>query len=269
MLTYKKMLLAGITAASIGIAGCTGAAAPQETAPHETTSREDAPEKTSPPPEKTSAEKPVVNPPASKPPVKLPVAGKDLPDDSIQVLVNKQNSLASDYVPDDLVTVDVPTVLSNPEVNQMRKEAADALKTMFAAAKEAGYKLYARSGYRSYKTQKSLFNSYAAKNGEEAANRFSAKPGQSEHQTGLTMDVTSDSVDRLLTEEFGETEEGRWVRENGHLYGFIIRYPQDKEEITKYKYEPWHLRYLGVELATKVYESGLSYEEYLDEGDAS
>lgn len=241
MWTYKKMIWVGLTALSIGIAGCTGAAAPQEAAVKETP------------------------PPAAEP----TVLGKDLPDDSLQVLVNKQNSLAPDYVPDDLVTVDVPTVLSNPEVNQMRKEAAGALKAMFAAAEKAGCKLYARSGYRSYKTQQSLFSSYAAKNGEEAANRFSAKPGQSEHQTGLTMDVTSESVDRQLTEKFGETEEGKWVRENGHRYGFIIRYPQNKEAITEYKYEPWHIRYLGIELATKVYDSGLSYEEYLNEGDAS
>lgn len=185
-------------------------------------------------------------------------------DPSIAVLVNKQYSLGEDYVPDDLVTVRVPTVLENPEVKQLRKVAADALYDMFAKAKESGIYLYARSGYRSYQTQVQLFNNYVERHGEEAANRYSAKPGYSEHQTGLVMDVTSESVNFQLDNKFGETKEGKWLSEHAHEFGFIIRYPKGKEDITGYIYEPWHIRYLGVDLATEVFESGLSYEEYLE-----
>lgn len=184
--------------------------------------------------------------------------------DSIEVVVNKERNLSEDYVPGDLVTLtDVPTCLSNPEVNQLRKNASDALKKMFdKALEEINIQLYARSGYRSYKTQVSLYNGYVQNHGQEAADKFSAKPGQSEHQTGLSMDITSDNVNLQLTEDFGETEEGKWVEENAHRFGFIIRYPEGKEDVTGYMYEPWHVRYVGEELAKKVYESGFTLEEY-------
>src|SRR5699024_5685972 len=116
-------------------------------------------------------------------------------------------------------------------------------------------------------TQVTLFNDYAAVEGEEAANRYSAKPGESEHQTGLTMDVTSQSFGFQLGEAFGETEEGKWLKDHAHEAGFIIRYPEGKEDITGYVYEPWHIRYLGKEMATYVYESGLTYEEYAEKMD--
>jgi D-alanyl-D-alanine carboxypeptidase len=185
---------------------------------------------------------------------------------SIAVLVNKEYSIG-EYVPDDLVTVEVSTVLENPEVWQMRAEAAEALKEMFEAAAEEEIILHSRSGYRSYQTQVQLFNNYAATHGEEEANKFSSRPGHSEHQTGLSMDVTSESVNFQLTEAFGETKEGQWVAENAHDFGFIIRYPKGKSDITGYIYEPWHIRYLGEELATAVYDSGLTYEEFLVEQD--
>ncbi|WP_161879756.1 M15 family metallopeptidase [Alkalibacterium sp. MB6] len=184
---------------------------------------------------------------------------------STAVLVNKQHPLSDSYEPDDLVLVEVPTVLESVEIRQLRQVAADSLKEMFDAAEEEGIILLARSGYRSYHTQVQLFNNYVEQHGEEAANRYSARPGESEHQTGLAMDVTSESVAKELTEAFGETEEGLWVKENAHHFGFIIRYPEGKESITGYIYEPWHLRYLGQELATAVYDSGLTYEEFLVE----
>lgn len=186
-------------------------------------------------------------------------------DPTITALVNKQYSLGEDYAPEDLVTVDVPTVLENPEVKQLRKVAAEALKEMFDEAMDSDISLHARSGYRSYQTQVQLFKNYAEAHGEDAANRYSAKPGQSEHQTGLVMDVTSESVNFQLEESFGETEEGKWLSEHAHEFGFIIRYPEGKEDVTGYIYEPWHIRYLGIDMATKVYESGLTYEEYLEE----
>ena len=180
------------------------------------------------------------------------------------VLVNRKRNLPESYVPEDLVTLsDVPTVLSNPEVNQMRSNAYDALKELFKAAQEEeGYELLARSGYRSYYTQASLYSSYVENNGQAAADKFSAKPGQSEHQTGLAMDITCEAVNYRLDESFGETEEGKWVAANSHRFGYIIRYPKEKEDITGYMYEPWHIRYLGTELAEKVYDSGLTLEEY-------
>lgn len=184
---------------------------------------------------------------------------------SVKVLVNKQYALPEDYAPEDLVTVEVPTVLENPEIRQLREVASDALTDMFAAAEEDGLYLHARSGYRSYQTQVQLFNSYVENHGEEAANRYSARPGESEHQTGLAMDVTSESANYQLSEEFGSTPEGIWVAENAHEFGFIIRYPEGTEDITGYQYEPWHLRYFGEELAMDIYETGLTYEEYLIE----
>ena len=201
--------------------------------------------------------------------------GEDTPEDivivenpeAIDVLVNRTYNLPDTYVPGDLVKLtDVPTVLSNPEVNQMRSVAYEALKQLFTAAKdEASYDLYARSGYRSYNTQVSLYSSYVTNHGQAAADTFSAKPGQSEHQTGLVMDITCEAMNFQLDDTFGDTDEGKWVSENAHRFGFIVRYPKGKEDITGYMYEPWHLRYLGVELAIDVYESGLTLEEYFEQ----
>ena len=186
--------------------------------------------------------------------------------DSLDVIVNKKRNLPENYVPEDLTALtDIPTVLSNPEVNQLRKAAYEALKELFDAAKEEGYELHARSGYRSYYTQASLYTSYVENYGKAAADKYSAKPGQSEHQTGLSMDITCEAINYKLDTTFGEKEEGKWVAENAHRYGFIIRYPKGKEDITGYAYEPWHIRYLGVELAEKIYESGLTLEEYFQQ----
>lgn len=183
---------------------------------------------------------------------------------SIDVLVNKNRSLPSDYIPADLVKLTVPTCLANPEVNQLREIAAEALGELFDGAKDAGYDLVARSGYRSYQTQKSLRNSIEKSKGITYADKYSAQPGESEHQTGLAIDITSPTVSNQLTKDFGVIPEGEWVRENAHLYGFIIRYPQGKEDIVGYEYEPWHLRYLGENLASKIYNSGLTMEEYFE-----
>ncbi|MDF2676998.1 MAG: family metallopeptidase, partial [Bacillota bacterium] len=183
----------------------------------------------------------------------------------LEVVVNKKRYLPEDYVPEDLVPLDdLPTVLENPEINQLRKVAHDALKLLFDSAKEDGYELKARSGYRSYNTQSSLYKSYVASNGQEAADKYSAKPGQSEHQTGLAIDITAASMNFQLDDTFENTEEGKWVKDNAHKYGFIVRYPKGKESITGYSFEPWHLRYVGVELAKEVFESGFTLEEYFE-----
>ncbi|OGX61054.1 MAG: hypothetical protein A2189_00660 [Paenibacillus sp. RIFOXYA1_FULL_44_5] len=182
------------------------------------------------------------------------------------VLVNKQRKLPDGYVPPDLVVPHVP--FSFTQMNErkyMRKEAADALEQLFAAAKNDGYQLYGVSGYRSYKTQKSLFDMYVRTQGETEAKRFSAIPGHSEHQTGLAIDVSSSDVHFNLDQSFGNTPEAKWLAEHADEYGFIIRYPQDKEAITGYAYEPWHIRYVGKQLAKEIYTNHLTLEQFFDD----
>lgn len=142
----------------------------------------------------------------------------------------------------------------NPGVDPV---ANTALQKMFAAAKIDGLNLFVNSGFRSYETQKYLYNNYVARDGKSEADRYSARPGHSEHQTGLGFDINK------ADSSFEGTPEAIWLAENCHKYGFIVRYPQGKEHITGYIYEPWHVRYLGVDIATAVYNSGLCLEEYL------
>jgi D-alanyl-D-alanine carboxypeptidase len=177
---------------------------------------------------------------------------------SITQVANKQYSLSSSYVPDDLVWLDLPSTRDT----QMRSEAAAALTELFNAADSAGIELYCCSGYRSYETQSELYQWNVDTYGQTEADLVSAKPGTSEHQLGLAMDVTSESVGFDLLESFGQTEEGQYIADHAHEYGFIIRYPQGKTAITGYSYEPWHLRYLGVDVATDIYNSGKTMEEY-------
>ncbi|HZK57057.1 MAG TPA: M15 family metallopeptidase [Clostridia bacterium] len=185
--------------------------------------------------------------------------------DDILVIVNKKRYLESNYKPSDLVIPDVKFSFDGEhEKKYMRKEAAEALEEFFGQAYEEGIYIFALSGYRSYNTQKWLFENRANKVGEEEANKLIARPGESEHQTGLAMDITSQSVQFDLKERFGETEEGKWVKANAHKFGFIIRYTRDKEGITGYNYEPWHIRYVGKGAAEEIYSRDIVLEEYLD-----
>lgn len=177
------------------------------------------------------------------------------------VLVNKRYFLASDYIPFGMVTPKVPLVNGGVK---MLPEAAKALEEMFSAAEKEKILLYGRSGYRSYQTQRDIFQRHVRNSGLEKANQFSAKPGQSEHQTGLAIDITSKSVSKQLTQKFAESKEGKWVAQNAHLYGFIIRFPKGKEGITGYQYEPWHIRYVGLEAATAIFDKEITLEEYLN-----
>jgi D-alanyl-D-alanine carboxypeptidase len=174
------------------------------------------------------------------------------------MLVNKNHSISASYVPADLVTVNLPSTRET----QMRSVAAEALMKLFNAASSAGYDLSCCSGYRSYETQSELYNWNVDTYGVEGAELVSARPGMSEHQLGLAMDVTSASVGFDLLESFGSTPEGQFLKDNAYKYGFIVRYPQGKTDITGYAYEPWHLRYLGVDVATEIYNSGKTMEEY-------
>ncbi|MEC1180694.1 M15 family metallopeptidase [Metasolibacillus meyeri] len=145
-----------------------------------------------------------------------------------------------------------------------RPEAKAAVEKMIAGAKGAGYDLIAFSGFRSYEYQTTLYTNYVNRDGQKAADRYSARPGYSEHQTGLAYDIGEKGRESLwLTSEFGETPAGKWLHQHAHEYGFILRYPQGKEAITGYMYESWHFRYIGNELAKAVYEANTTLEEYL------
>jgi len=137
------------------------------------------------------------------------------------------------------------------------KTAREQLTKMRNAMSKAGVGVAVASGYRSYSTQSGLFSRYAAKAGAAEANRYSARAGYSEHQTGLAYDIGK------VSESFANTKSFAWLQEHAHEYGFIMRYPENSEKITGYIYEPWHYRYVGVELATAVKESGLTLEEFI------
>lgn len=174
---------------------------------------------------------------------------------SLTVCVNRKSQLSSDFVPSNLVLPNVRMAVSSDRL-YMRKEAATALEELFKAAENDSINLYAVSGYRSYDYQSSIYNPYSG---------YSAPPGASEHQLGLAMDVTAAQYGGNLVTEFGYTDEGKWLSENAHKYGFVVRYLEGKENITGYYYEPWHIRYLGVELATELKEKGITLEEYYGE----
>jgi zinc D-Ala-D-Ala carboxypeptidase len=182
---------------------------------------------------------------------------------NVLALVNKEFALG-EYKPEDLVRPDVPFVFGNEDLDKahLREEAAKALEEMFAAAKSEQIHLTAISGYRSYEYQEMLLNREIEQFGKEKAVMAVAPPGQSEHQSGLAMDISSQSNDFQVNIEFGQTKEGKWLAENAHKYGYILRYPEDKVHITKYQYEPWHFRYVGKDAAKVIYENDWTLEEY-------
>jgi D-alanyl-D-alanine carboxypeptidase len=183
--------------------------------------------------------------------------------ESIPVLVNKQYSLPEDYKPADLIYPNVDFIFEDKiEKRMMREEAGKALELMFQAAEKDNMHFAGVSAYRSHQTQITVFNNYVAKDGEEKAKTYSAMPGTSEHETGLAIDVTTHDGACAAQDCFGDTNEAAWLAEHAHEYGFIIRYPEGKENITGYKYEPWHIRYVGVDAATEIFEAKITLEEY-------
>lgn len=185
--------------------------------------------------------------------------------ENILALVNKEYALPGTYKPSDLVVAKVEFSFSeNIEKRYIRKEAADALEKLFNRAKKENFELAAVSGYRSYDRQKVIFDSEVKIKGKEKAQEAVALPGESEHQTGLAMDISSKSAGFEISEKFGETPDGKWVAQNAYKYGFIIRYPKGKEDVTKYEYEPWHLRYVGKEAAKAMHDHDLTFEEYMN-----
>lgn len=191
-------------------------------------------------------------------------------DDNWLLLVNRSHTLAEDYAPDDLVTVKyaVSGVGKKGETDKLRKVAAEAFEKMVEAAAEQEIELKMRTGYRSYAYQRDrLYNQYVKNYGKEYADTISARPGQSEHQTGLALDVGGKTENFALSRDFGTTKEGKWVAEHCHEYGFIIRYTDGTKdspgETTGFISEPWHIRYIGVGPATEIHASGQLLEEYL------
>lgn len=170
------------------------------------------------------------------------------------MLVNKYYYLTEDYEPDDLVTL---TGNYNMGVNNMlRKEAADAFMEMADAARLDNIIIRNASAYRSYEYQVNLYNDYVNKDGKEAADTYSARAGYSEHQTGLATDINQ------INAAFENTDAFRWLSENAYKYGFILRYPKEKENITGFQYEPWHFRFVGLDLALELFANNLTLEEY-------
>lgn len=138
---------------------------------------------------------------------------------------------------------------------QLRSETATAVEQLFAAAKKDGINLMVSSGYRSYTYQVNLYAGYVRSSGQAEADKISARPGHSEHQTGLALDVEPTSKTCEVEQCFGDTPEGQWVKAHAYEYGFIIRYTPDKVAVTGYSSEPWHIRYVGAELAAEMHRT--------------
>ncbi len=173
---------------------------------------------------------------------------------SIWVIVNKQHPLQpKSYVPTDLVVPTVPLRVPGNDSMQLRAPAAAALEAMFTAAKTQGLNLMLASGYRSYQYQVALYNGYVQSQGQATADTQSARPGYSEHQTGLAADLEPSSRNCELDACFQNTPEGKWVALNAYKYGFIIRYTADKTAVTGYEFEPWHVRYVGTDLTNAMH----------------
>ena len=168
------------------------------------------------------------------------------------IITNKYYKLSSTYVPEDLVSLNGTSYLAT-------RETAEHFKEMTDEAKKLGYTFKINSAYRSYATQESLYNRYVQQHGFAWAEKYSARPGHSEHQTGLAIDMVSASTN---FDTFENTKEFEWMQDNAHKYGFILRYDNENQYITGYSYEPWHYRYVGVEAATKIHELGITFEEY-------
>lgn len=172
------------------------------------------------------------------------------------LLVNKYYYLTEDYVPENLEEISLSYARSGM---QLVHEAKEAFETLSEEAKKEGMNIIAMSSYRSYEYQVDLYNRYVETDGKEAADTYSARAGYSEHQTGLAVDVYNKE---LPYTSFEQTEEFTWMQENAYKYGFILRFPKDKVNITGYQYESWHYRYVGEEVAEYIHKNNLTLEEY-------
>lgn len=176
------------------------------------------------------------------------------------IIVNKYYSLNGEYAPDDLVNASLLYSWGTLGSNKVRKVAYDAFLNMWNEAKNLGYYLMINSAYRSYEDQEIVYNNYKTSRGEKYADSIAARPGSSEHQTGLALDIFSKAHPNISN--FKDSEEANWLKENAHRFGFILRYPDGLEDITGYNYEAWHFRYVGIDAATYIYENNITFEEY-------
>lgn len=181
---------------------------------------------------------------------------------SLWVVVNKGRKLPVSYVPADLTAPAVRIRSGNDA--KLRAEAARALEQMFTAAKGQGMTLMVTSAYRSYSYQQDVYSNYLKTQGQADTDATSARPGHSEHQTGLAVDISPGSRKCELDTCFAQTPEGAWTAKNAHTYGFIIRYPESMQELTGYSFEPWHLRYVGPELAQQISSEGKTLEQFFN-----
>lgn len=192
----------------------------------------------------------------------VPIVSTLTEDDSnLLVLVNKEYTISRDYYPTDMVDIDGS--LSTNQNLKVKREAYDAYKAMLADAQAEGLNFCICSAYRSYELQESLYYNSLSTNGKEYTDKMFAYPGRSEHHTGYAIDVTSASMNWGLSQDYADYPDGAWIAENCAEYGFIIRYPKGKEDITGYMYEPWHIRYVGVDIAREITEAGITFEEYM------
>ena len=215
------------------------------------------PTPSTPPPSETA-------PTTSAPSGNAAIAGDTTSATSITVLVNKLRPLSPiDYVPGDLVAM---SAIGVPSLNghSLRSEAASAVRELFAAASAHGIALDMTSGYRGYESQSGLYSGYVQQLGQAGADATSARPGYSEHQTGLAADISSPNAGCVLEQCFAETKEGVWLAAHAWEYGFILRYPKGMTDVTGYEFEPWHFRYVGVAVSTAMHQQGVAtYEEFL------
>lgn len=172
------------------------------------------------------------------------------------MLVNKFNYLDENYAPDDIVKVSMQFAYGD---NEIKKEVYEKFRSMYNDAKKEGLYLIITSSYRDYNFQKELWDSYANQKGDEWADSVSARAGYSEHQTGYTLDIVTYNANMS---SFEKTDEFKWLQDNAYKYGFILRYPKDKEDITGYSYESWHYRYVAKDVATKIKKLGITFDEY-------
>ena len=176
------------------------------------------------------------------------------------MLVNKYYALDKEYVPDDLVSASLDYSWGEYGSNKVREIAYDAYLNMWNEAKANGYYFMINSAYRSFENQEIVYNNYKSSRGQKYADSIAARPGNSEHQTGLALDIFSKAHPNINS--FKESEEAGWLKENAHRFGFIQRYPEGLENITGYEYEAWHYRYVGIDAATYIYENNITFEEY-------
>jgi D-alanyl-D-alanine carboxypeptidase len=190
-------------------------------------------------------------------------------EDGYLILVNKQNYLPSDYIPEDLEGLKYYAKDRSPDARFLRKTAADHFHEMVEAAQEEDIDIVSTTAYRSYAFQKNLYTSYVSTKGQEEADKVSAKPGSSEHQTGLSADLSTSEINYVNGSAFGTSAAGKWIAEHCWEYGFIVRYPDGLEDITGYTYEPWHVRYVGMVAAKEIYKEDITLEEYIKENKIS